>query len=55
MAFADGACGGLFLSAEEADERGFACAVGAYEGDAVAALDGEVKVIEDELDRKSVV
>ena len=41
--------GGLFLLAEEADESGFACAVGSDEGDAVAAFDGEVDVFEDEF------
>ena len=40
---------GCFLAAEQADEGGFACAVGADEGDAVAALDGEVEVVEDVL------
>ena len=43
------AAGGCFLLAEEADEGGLASSVGADEGDAVAALDGEVEVVEDEL------
>ena len=43
------AAGGFFLLAEQADEGRFACAVGADEGDAVAALDGEVEVVEDEF------
>ena len=47
MAFADGSRGGFFLTAEEADESGFTCAVGAYECDAVASLDGEAEVVED--------
>ena len=49
VAFADGAGGRGFLLAHEADESGFACAVGAYEGDAVSALDGEVDAFEDEF------
>ncbi len=35
------------MSAEEADEGGFAGAVGTDEGDAVAAFDGEVEIVED--------
>ena len=49
VAYADVAGGGRLLLAQQADERGFACAVGADEGDAVAALDGEVDVFEDEF------
>ena len=49
VAFADGAGGGGFLLAQEPDESGFACAVGADEGDAVAAFDGEVEIVEDEF------
>ena len=40
---------GVFLAAQKADEGGFACAVRADEGDAVAAFDGEVEVVEDEF------
>ena len=35
--------------AHEADEGGFACAVGSDEGDAVSALDSEVDAFEDEF------
>ena len=45
----DVAGGGLFLPAEEADEGGFAGAIGPDEGDAVASVDGEADVFEDGL------
>ena len=49
MAFADGAGGGFFLTAEQTDEGGLPCSVGSDQSDAVSALDGEVEVIEDEF------
>ena len=49
VALFDGAGGGLFLAAEEANQRGFACSVGSDEGDAVAALDGEVEIVKDKF------
>ena len=39
--------GGRFQAGEQADERGFARAVGAHQGDAVAAIDLEADVVED--------